>query len=184
MKKILLSLSFVFCAINMVYAQIPVTDVAQNTTTVTNQIINGTTFANQLVQLRQQAEILTTTLKYVQEVASVVRDAAYAKNLIERQVRIVDNCQNLIERADKLDARLVLQLERNVMSFLSANTSLVTLITSTLTTRFKMNDSERLGNLMRLQAEQMALLRDLNTVNLILSTAMTTNSIIEYQIFR
>jgi len=184
MKRIIISLLLVLCFGISAHAQIPVTDVAQNTTTITNQIVNGTTFANQLVQLQQQASILTTTLKYVQEVSSAVRDVAYAKYLIERQVRIVDESERLMKRADALDPYFVLAVERQLMTLLSTNTALVTLITSTLTTRFKMGDSERVATLMNIKNEQQALLRDLSTIDMIIGTAMTTNDIINFQILR
>ena len=183
MKKLLFSL-LIFCLNMQSSAQIPVTDVASNTTQVTNQIVNGTTWTNQLFQLQQQASILTTTLKYVQEVSSAVRDVAYAKYLIERQFKIIDDCSRMITRADKLDVRLVVGVERNVLAFLATNTSLVTLITSTLTTRFKMDDSGRLSTLMALKNEQLALLRDLYTLDLIISTSMATSDIIEFQLLR
>lgn len=184
MKKILFSLLSILCFGIPTYAQIPVTDVASNTTQVTNQIVNGTTFANQLVQLQQQASILTTTLQYVQEVSSAVRDVAYAKYLIERQTRIVDNTERLLKKADALDPMFVLQLERNFTALLSTNTSLLTLITNTLTTRFKMGDSERVSILMNIKNEQTELLKSLNQIDRIISISMATNNIIEYQLLR
>jgi hypothetical protein len=183
MKKILFFL-FMFILCIQSYAQIPVTDVAANTTQVTNQIVNAGTWGQQLFELQQQASILTTTLKYVQEVSSVVRDAAYAKYLIERQFRIVEESTRLMKRADVLDPYFILAVERNLMNLLATNTSLVALITSTLTTRFKMGDSERLATLMRIKDEQMLIMRELSTLDLIIGTSLTTKTIIEYQLFK
>ena len=183
MKKILLSLFIVLCNIQA-YGQIPVTDVASQTTQISNQITNSATWTNQLFQLQQQASILTTTLNYVQEVSSAVRDVAYAKYLIERQVKIVSETQRLLKRAEFLDPYFILAVERNVMNFLIMNTSLITLITNTLTTRFKMGDSERMQMLMRIKDEQQLIMRDLSTLDLIIGTSLTTTDIINYQILK
>lgn len=176
--------SLFLCVCSVTYAQIPVTDVAMNTNTVTNQIINAGTWGNQLLELEQQASVLTTTLKYVSEVSSAIRDIAYAKSLVERQKFIVESCENIIKRAKGLDLYIVRNIETNVAAFLSTNNSLITLINSTLTSRFKMNDSERLKTLMNVKKEQDSLLETLYTTDMILTTVMTTNDIIEYQLLK
>lgn len=64
------------------------------------------------------------------------------------------------------------------------NNSLIDLLTSTLTTRFKMNDSERLNTLMSIKAEQTQLLQNLHTTDMIISTSINTKDIMDYQLFR
>lgn len=182
MKKFI-SLLFLLCSMQM-YAQIPVTDAAMNANTAGNQIVNASTWGNQLLQLQQQSTFLLTTLKYVQEVNSVVRDVAYAKQLIERQQYIIKHCAKLIKNADEFGLGFTLELERTISAFLITNNSLITLITTTLTSQFRMNDSERLTILMNLKKEQEAILNELHTVDMILTTQMSTNNIIEYQIFK
>ncbi|MCO7113144.1 hypothetical protein NIB75_12725 [Bacteroides uniformis] len=124
------------------------TDAAMNANTIANQITNAATWGNQLLKLKEQASILTTTLKFVTDVSSAIGDAAYAKSLIERQSYIVDRCTDVIVRADKVDLSLASSIERNVTDFLATNNSLISLISNTMTSKFKMNDSERLKSLM------------------------------------
>lgn len=184
MKKVLFSLFVTLCMTQFAYAQIPVTDVAMNTNTVSNQIVNGATWTEQLFNLQQQATILSKTLSFVTDVSSVVRDVAYAKYLIERQVYIVDRCSKLLKNAHGLDYILYRNIESCISTFLINNNSLITLLTSTLTTRFKMNDSERLGMLLKIKDEQTQLLKNLQTTDMIISTTITTDEIINYQILR
>lgn len=184
MKKILFSLLVLICSVQYSYAQIPVTDAAMNTNTMTNQILNSGTWAQQLFNLEQQATILTKTLKFVTDVSSAVRDVAYAKYLIERQVFIVNRCTYLLKRANGLDYMLYRNLESSISSFLINNNSLITLLTSTLTTRFKMNDSERLGMLLKIKSEQSQLIANLQTTDMIISTSITTKTIINYQLLK
>lgn len=167
-----------------IYAQIPVTDVALNTNTTVNQIVNAATWSEQLVNLQQQATILTKTLSFVTDVSSAIRDAAYAKSLLERQQYIITSCSNLIKRADKVDLNMARGISGNVSSFLVTNNSLVTLLTNTLTSRFKMNDSERLQALLNIKKEQDALLENIHTTDMILSTTMSANDILEFQLFK
>lgn len=185
MKKVLLSLFVMLLyGTQSIYAQIPVTDLTMNTNTVTNQILNSGTWAQQLFNLEQQATILTKTLKFVTDVSSAVRDVAYAKYLIERQVFIVNRCTYLLKRANGLDYMLYRNLESSISSFLINNNSLITLLTSTLTTRFKMNDSERLSMLMNIKSEQSQLIANLQTTDMIISTSITTKTIIDYQLVK
>lgn len=185
MKKILFSLFVVFqCSMQSIYAQIPVTDAAMNANTTANQIMNASTWSQQLFNLQQQATILTQTLKFVTDVSSAVRDIAYAKSLVERQVFIIDRCRYMLKRADGLDYSLYRSLESSIAAFLMNNNSLITLLTSTLTTRFKMNDSERLRMLMDIKAEQTQLLQNLHTTDMIISTSINTKDIMNYQLFR
>ena len=101
MRHLLLSLFVMCCSIRLAHAQIPVTDAAMNANTIANQITNAATWGNQLLKLKEQASILTTTLKFVTDVSSAIRDAAYAKSLIERQSYIVDRCTDVIVRDRK-----------------------------------------------------------------------------------
>lgn len=182
MRTFLFSLFLGVCSVT--YAQIPVTDAAMNANTIGNQITNAATWGNQLLKLKEQASILTTTLKFVTDVSTAIRDASYAKSLIERQRFICKSCENIINRAKGLDIYLVRNIETNVAAFLSTNNSLITLINSTLTSRFKMNDSERLKTLMDVKKEQDSLLETLYTTDMILTTVMTTNDIIDYQLLK
>ena len=167
MRHLLLSLFVMCCSIRLAHAQIPVTDAAMNANTIANQITNAATWGNQLLKLKEQASILTTTLKFVTDVSSAIRDAAYAKSLIERQSYIVDRCTDVIVRADKVDLSLASSIERNVTDFLATNNSLISLISNTMTSKFKMNDSERLKSLMDIKKEQDELLQRLHTVDMI-----------------
>lgn len=182
MKKILFSLLLLF-SVSHLYAQIPVTDVAANTNIMTNQIMNATTWSNQLTQLMAQNATLTTTLKYVQNVSSIVRDISYAKDLIERQGYIVKRCEHLLKNQDKLDAKKARDLSNTVSSFLVTNNSLINLINSTLTTKLKMNDSERMQMMMNVKQEQAKIIASLSQVDFILSTSQATKDIIEYKLF-
>ena len=169
MRHLLLSLFVMCCSIRLAHAQIPVTDAAMNANTIANQITNAATWGNQLLKLKEQASILTTTLKFVTDVSSAIRDAAYAKSLIERQSYIVDRCTDVIVRADKVDLSLA---------------SSISLISNTMTSKFKMNDSERLKSLMDIKKEQDELLQRLHTVDMILGTSMATRDIIELQLLK
>jgi len=97
---------------------------------------------------------------------------------------IVGRCTELLKRADGLDASLYRNVESSVSSVLVNNNSLIDLLTSTLTTRFKMNDSERLSMLMNIKAEQTQLLQNLHTTDMIISTTLATNDIMEYQLLK
>lgn len=183
MKHLLLLL--VLCSpIQLVHAQIPVTDAVMNTNTIANQITNAATWGEQLLKLKDQASILNTTLKFVTDVSSVVRDAAYAKSLIERQYYIVDRCTDIIARADKVDLSLASSIERNVADFLATNNSLISLISNTMTSKFKMNDSERLKSLMDVKKEQDELLQKLHKVDVILGTSVATREVMELQLLK
>lgn len=182
MKTLFFSLLVLFCIIQKSYAQIPVTDAAMNANTVSNQIMNGATWTNQLFELEEQASVLDKTLKFVTNVSSAVRDLAYAKSLIERQKSIVKNCQDILKRSEKVDLKLARNLNETVSSFLYTNSSLVDLLTSTLTTKFKMNDSERLKTLLDIKSEQEKLSQSLRMTNMILSTTQATDDIINYQL--
>lgn len=185
MKKIFFSLFVIsLCAMQDICAQIPVTDGAALSTNVGNQITNAATWGKQLLNLQEQSSILTKTLKFVTDVSSAVRDVAYAKSLLERQMYIVGRCTELLKRADGLDASLYRNVESSVSSVLVNNNSLIDLLTSTLTTRFKMNDSERLSMLMNIKAEQTQLLQNLHTTDMIISTTLATNDIMEYQLLK
>lgn len=92
--------------------------------------------------------------------------------MIERQSYIVDRCTDVIVRADKVDLSLASSIERNVTDFLATNNSLISLISNTMTSKFKMNDSERLKSLMDIKKEQDELLQRLHTVDMILGTSM------------
>lgn len=185
MKKIFFSLFVMsLCAMQDICAQIPVTDGAALSTNVGNQITNAATWGKQLLNLQEQSAILTKTLKFVTDVSAVVRDAAYARSLLERQVYIVDRCTGLLKKANGLDASLYRNVESSVSSILVNNNSLIDLLTSTLTTKFKMNDSERLNTLMNIKAEQTLLLQNLHTTDMIISTSIATNDIMEYQLLK
>ncbi len=185
MKQILFSLCVMFlCGVQSVHAQIPVTDAAAISNDAANQIVNAGTWAEQLFNLQKQAEVLTKTLKFVTDVSSAVRDVAYAKSLVERQVYIIDRCSYMLKRAEGLDYSLYRGLESSIASFLMNNNSLITLLTSTLSTRFKMNDSERLSMLMNIKEEQTQLLQNLHTTDMIISTSLATSDIMEYQLLK
>lgn len=184
MKKLFFSLFIICSSIQFAYAQIPVTDATNLANNTSNQVMNAATMGQQLTQLVNMNILLTTTLEYVQEVSSVVRDVAYFKDLVQRQQYIIQSCNRIIKNADKIDLYLIRGLEMNITSFLTTNNSLITLITSTLTTRFKMNDSERLNMLINLKNEQAELLSALNKVDMIISTTQCTNEIIKYRILR
>lgn len=182
MKRLIFSL-LIFCGVQMLYAQIPVTDVTLNTQQTINQIMNNATWGQQLTQMIQQGKVALTTLKYVQEVSSAVRDVSYAKELIERQVYIIGLCENTLKQ-DGISANTMKRLSSNISSFLSANNSLNSLISSTMTSKFKMNDSERLKAMMGLKEEQQQIINSLGQVNMIISTSQTTKSIIEHKLFK
>lgn len=182
MKKCFFFL-FMCCCFQLAYAQIPVTDVAANTNIITNQVVNAGTWTQQLTQLMQQSTILTTTLKYVQEVSSVVRDVAYTKNLIERQIYITKQCGNIIRNA-KFDFATARNIENAVSSLLVNNNNLISILTSTMTTRFKMNDSERLQMLLNVKKEQSEILNSLGKINMIMGTSESTKSVLELQILK
>lgn len=183
MKRLFFSL-LILCAAQLSYAQIPVTDVTLNTQQVYNQAVNGLTWSQQLAQMIQQGAILSTTLKYVQEVSSAVRDISYTKDLIERQGYIVKSCERLMKSDRALDAATARSLSNSVSSFLLTNNSLITLINSTLTSRLKMNDGERFQVLTTVKTGQQRILQDLNKVDLILSTSQSTKEIMELRLFK
>jgi hypothetical protein len=57
-------------------------------------------------------------------------------------------------------------------------------LNSSLTTRFKMNDSERLQSLMGVKEEQLKIVENLNKVDLILSTSQSTKELIELKFLK
>lgn len=183
MKRLIFSL-LIICSVQLSYAQIPVTDVAMNTNTIVNQVLNSMTWGQQLTQMIQQGKTLATTLKYVQEVSSIVRDVTYTKDLIDRQSYIVKSCQRILSHDGKLDAATARSLSNSVSSFLVTNNSLVTLINSTLTSKLKMNDGERFQMLTHIKNEQQTLLEEVNKIDLILSTSQSTKEIMELKLFK
>lgn len=183
MKKNLL-LVFLLVVSSSLRAQLIVNDVMMNTRTTLNQLTNAATWGEQLINLQRQAGILTTTLKYVTDVSSAVRDAAYARTLIDRQALIIDNCKNTITRARKVDPHLVRSVSTNMNALLTTNNSLVTLISSTLTSRFKMNDSERLSMLMAIKEEQNKILAELRATDMMINTVENTKQIIDLELFK
>lgn len=184
MKRFIFSLLVFISTLQLSYAQIPVTDGALNMNTIANQFANAATWGEQLIQLKNQAAILTTTLEYIKEVSSAIRDVSYGKSLIQRQYYIVDRCSSVIAHADKVDGSLASTLASNVTDFLSTNNSLITLINSTLTRSFKMNDSERLKALMDVKKEQDDLLQKLYITEQIVNTSIASKEIIEFQILK
>ena len=183
MKKYIFSLLFFLVCMSHLQAQIPVTDVAVNTNMTLNQIENAATLGSQLAELTSQSQVLFTTLKYVQEVSSAVRDVAYAKDLI-RQQYILNRCKRLAKDGEKLSANKMRSLSNCLSSLLTTNSSLVSLLNSSLTTRFKMNDSERLQSLMGVKEEQLKIVENLNKVDLILSTSQSTKELIELKFLK
>lgn len=184
MKKYFFSLLFILVSMPDLQAQIPVTDVAVNTNMTLNQIENATTLGSQLAELTSQSQVLFTTLKYVQEVSSAVRDVAYAKDLIERQQYIINRCKRLVKDGEKLNADKMRSLSNCLSGLLTTNSSLVSLLNSSLTSRFKMNDSERLQSLMGIKEEQMKIVENLNRVDLILSTSKSTKELIDLKFLK
>lgn len=184
MKKYIFSLLFFLVCMSHLQAQIPVTDVAVNTNMTLNQIENAATLGSQLAELTSQSQVLFTTLKYVQEVSSAIRDVAYAKDLIERQQYILNRCKRLAKDGEKLSANKMRSLSNCLSSLLTTNSSLVSLLNSSLTTRFKMNDSERLQSLMGVKEEQLKIVENLNKVDLILSTSQSTKELIELKFLK
>lgn len=180
MKKYIFSLLFFLVCMSHLQAQIPVTDVAVNTNMTLNQIENAATLGSQLAELTSQSQVLFTTLKYVQEVSSV----AYAKDLIERQQYILNRCKRLAKDGEKLSANKMRSLSNCLSGLLTTNSSLVSLLNSSLTTRFKMNDSERLQSLMGVKEEQLKIVENLNKVDLILSTSQSTKELIELKFLK
>lgn len=183
MKKLLFSL-LLLCLVFCVHAQIPVTDAAANTNMTINQVINAATWTNQLNELLSQSKVLTTTLSYVQKVSSAVRDVAYAKDIMERQKFIVTASEKLLKDHNGLSANKIKALSNNISSLLSTNNSLITLVSSTLTSKFKMDDSGRMQLMKNVKEEQDKLITSLGEVDLIISTSQSTKDIIEYRLFK
>ena len=183
MKRLIFSL-LIICSVQLSYAQIPVTDVAMNTNTIVNQVLNSMTWGQQLTQMIQQGKTLATTLKYLQEVSSVVRDVSYTKDLIKRQGNIVSACQRVLKNDGKLDAATARVVTNSVSSLLTTNRSLVDLVNSTLTSRFKMNDGERFQMLNNIKQEQQRLLEGVHRIDMIISTSKSTKEIMELRIFK
>mgnify|MGYP000019550475 FL=1 len=75
-------------------------------------------------------------------------------------------------------------LSNCLSGLLTTNSSLVSLLNSSLTTRFKMNDSERLQSLMGVKEEQLKIVENLNKVDLILSTSQSTKELIELKFLK
>ena len=168
MKKYIFSLLFFLVCMSHLQAQIPVTDVAVNTNMTLNQIENAATLGSQLAELTSQSQVLFTTLKYV----------------IERQQYILNRCKRLAKDGEKLSANKMRSLSNCLSSLLTTNSSLVSLLNSSLTTRFKMNDSERLQSLMGVKEEQLKIVENLNKVDLILSTSQSTKELIELKFLK
>lgn len=85
---------------------------------------------------------------------------------------------------EKLSANKMRSLSNCLSSLLTTNSSLVSLLNSSLTTRFKMNDSERLQSLMGVKEEQLKIVENLNKVDLILSTSQSTKELIELKFLK
>lgn len=183
MKKVLFSLLFISVTI-FSHAQIPVTDAAANTNMTINQAINAVTWGNQLTELLNQSKVLTTTLEYVQKVSSAVRDAAYAKDLIERQKDIVSACDRVMNEHKGLSANKIKALSQNLSALLTANNSLISLVSSTLTSKFKMDDAGRMQLMKNVKEEQDKLITSLGQVDLIISTSQITKDIIDYRLLK
>ena len=120
---------------------------------------------------------------------SVAQSAAVASGEVSKAADsmakgTVSIAKNVKDSADKVDLSLASSIERNVTDFLATNNSLISLISNTMTSKFKMNDSERLKSLMDIKKEQDELLQRLYTVDMILGTSMATRDIIELQLLK
>ena len=181
MKARILFFMVLLCVTRIMHAQIPVTDVAMNSQSRINQILNYGTWTETLKKAITQANTLTTTLKYVQSVSSAVRDIAYTKDLIERQSRIVKTC-NAILKKPKLNNQTYRNLSSNVTQILATNNQLITLANNTLTGSFKMNDSERMLMLKQIRDEQQKIMSALSNMDLILNLSSDTSNVLNKRV--
>lgn len=177
---------FIFAVLICISAksQIPVTDVAMNTQTTVNQVLNIGTWTNQLNTHLSQLTALQTTLKYVQKVSSTVKTMNYTKDLIKRQTTIVKNCNNTVKTMNKLDPAVALALASQVEDILYTNNSIISLCSNTISESFKMNDSERMEMLMKIKQEQVNLLSKIGTLKTIIRTNQDTKDIIKMKLFK
>lgn len=170
-------------ATSTIKAQIPVTDAAANSNTTLNQIVNYSTWTKQLQNAITQSNILTTTLKYVQSVSSAVRDISYTKELISRQGKIVKMCSSILKRP-RINDKTYRSLSSNVSSILATNNQLISLASSSLTGKFKMNDSERMKMLQDITKEQNQMIGSLNTINSIMNLNQETSKVLRKQVLK
>lgn len=131
----------------------------------------GVEQARQTTQLIQSVNLLKKSIEFVESVNSQLRGIILAKDVISAQVNLVSDCSNLMSNINKKNAlRNTKQISQSVGVIIQKNRVLTELLSKTLSTSFKMNDSERVGILMKI-------MDDTNELSKLLDRIETTNSI-------
>lgn len=131
----------------------------------------GVEQARQTTQLIQSVGLLKKSIEFVESVNSQLRSIILAKDVISAQVSLVSDCSSLMSNINKKNAlRNTKQISQSVGVIIQKNRVLTELLSKTLSTSFKMNDSERVGILMKI-------MDDTNELSKLLDRIETTNSI-------
>ncbi len=108
---------------------------------------------NQHKTLVDQKDKLDETLNLMKKVNDVLYNLDSVKNLYERERRLARQCQDIITNADGLNANVMSQFSSTMASILTNSTRIVKMTRTILSKDLKMNDSERLQMLKKMEEE-------------------------------
>ncbi len=108
---------------------------------------------NQHKTLVDQKNKLDETLNLMKKVNDVLYSLDTVKNLYERERRLSKQCQDIIANADGININVMSQFSSTMNSILSNSTRIVKMTRTILSKDLKMNDSERLQMLKKMEEE-------------------------------
>lgn len=129
--------------------------------------------------LVQQKDKLDETLNFMKEVNSLLYKLDTVKNLYEREKRLSKQCQDIISNADGLNVNVMSQFTSTMGSILTNSTRIVKMTRTILSKDLKMNDSERLQMLKKMEEELIEEEKKAYTVNNILNQYNIARKMIE-----
>lgn len=129
--------------------------------------------------LVEQKNQLDETLNFMKEVNGLLYKLDTVKNLYEREKRLSKQCQDIIANADGLNVNVMSQFTSTMGSILTNSTRIVKMTRTILSKDLKMNDSERLQMLKKMEEELIEEEKKAYTVNNILNQYNIARKMIE-----
>ena len=108
---------------------------------------------NQHKTLVDQKNKLDETLNFMKKVNDLLYNLDTVKNLYERERRLSQQCHDILNEADGLSLEVMSQFTSTMGSILQNSTRIVTMTRTILSKNLKMNDSERLQMLKKMEEE-------------------------------
>ena len=149
MKKYLLLLLCCLVSATAVKAQWAVVDV----TAEKNAIQQIKQLKDQHHTLTEQKNKLDETLDLMRKVNGTLRNLETVKNLYEREKRLVSQCNDIVKHADDLNVEVLSQFSSTVSTILQNSNRIVRMTRTILSRDLKMNDSERLQMIKKMEEE-------------------------------